>query len=784
MPPTKKKKTTTAKKQNVRVTVRDLSPNAIFNNYAPRYGNSVNDPTDVRLESNSIPSFGWFNPAEIRLNKTDHGYGSSYFNQIPYNADLEPFQHPLLRKCVRLDPDDTLIREALFESSPYLRTQTFDIIFKLFDVGWRYQPRNSEQNTSEETSIGRRRKPEDELRELEEKQRKHKEQQIESLDENAVKDNLTPRMDLRDDPNSIEKIGDSEQPFDEKINTTSDSGIKIPRWSDDLKIAVIRSLSRAMVVGSDFICRIRENDRSEPIYQTFSVNDIHRAYYTEFRRIEEVYFNIKQFNDGKCQTRDPITKGSFKMGFLTQFATDKSKPSTFADINIKNGEDVKQIHRNCVVITPLFDMNEPFGKSCMYNEIITAIQKLYLRFYEMLYMFKGGVDRNIVAPQSDEDVMNPMLRSFQRGIQGLGFYLEVDSKDSDLNAKNVVQFNNTPMPNLPFSEIESHLNADAVLTQQGISGSAEGNNMSATASVVNDINDTEVIQTFQLYLHKAIKDVNEVFFDVDPETYDIVFNRIPTDLIDRMQTRQQIYEKDKKLREATERERKVSKDGEQIEPDDRYEDERYYGEQNSAGGYYAPPFYDPMAALINAYNYAEQFSQSENMNKRDDVEFRHEITVEQNSISDEYVMYKGNMFQAGVYKYPERNYNQHVTLTPEDIKRYCEKDEAGRTGYIEIDHLSNAFDTRLNEGIGYAKTIGYDAENRTDITEFYVRLDAWNKLGRPPKIDVSPRYVRKALVGGGNDIGFIDCALILNTTPRTKLSGLKSEAFLEKTPKK
>ena len=48
-----------------------------------------------------------------------------------YNVDLEPFQHPLLRRFIVIDPDNLTHREMLFESSPYLRSHTTDLGFRV-----------------------------------------------------------------------------------------------------------------------------------------------------------------------------------------------------------------------------------------------------------------------------------------------------------------------------------------------------------------------------------------------------------------------------------------------------------------------------------------------------------------------------------------------------------------------------------------------------------------------------------------------------------------------------
>lgn len=765
--------------------VGDLSKlpmDGVLNSNIPNIPSSTN-PNGTTVESNSVYGYSRIlgDETELRLNQTDDKF--TMFSQLSYNPDLEPFQHPLLRRVLRIDPDNVIHREALFESSPYLRTQTFDIIFKLIDVGWKYKTKETDTSVSEEGNLGKRDRLAEKVRELELEQMNRHEQSMR-------------RSKSRIEENAVDKIQDEGETSDEYIKDTPLDKTKedkrpdvyIEKWSDDLKIAVIRSLARALVVGSDFICRIKEDKDPEPFYQTFSVNDVHRAIFSDFRRIEEVYFNIRAFNNAKCKSRNPLNQGLFKLGFLTQYSEDESKPSDVNGYELqstqgKNNRNTqnKQIYRECVVITPIFDMNVPFGRSAMYNEIITASQKLYLRFYEMLYIHKGGVDKNVVFPAASDEIRQKMMRYFSRGMLSLGFYTEMNVQ-ADINVQTGIKFDNVPMPTLPFSEIDSHLNSDGILTQQGISGTAEGNNMSATASVTNDINDDEVVQTFQLYLHKVIKDINEVFFGADPDTYDVVFNRIPTDLIDRMQYRQQIYEKGRDLRErqlveAAMRNQDENRENVKQESNSSYPD--YYNEQNSA----FIPHLEGRDPFMDFYIMSSNIMNNQRIQGLDEeIVNRGAVVMEQNSVSDDYITYRGNMFDSGTYAHRERDYDQYVTLTPDDIKRYCEKDEAGRTGYLDIDHSSQPMNLKLTEGVGYLKTVGYDSAKFQDITDFHLKKDVWEELGKPDSIKVSPRYVRKTTKGGGNDIGLIDCAVVVNTKPRTELSGLKSGASLKRKP--
>ena len=634
--------------------------------------------------------------------------------RLLYNIDLEPFQHPLLKRFISIDPDNLVHREMLFESSPYLRVHSHDIVWELVKAGWKYVKKRIGQAVNEEKDI-------------------------------AKKD------------------------LSETINAA-------PPWPDELKTSLIRAFSAALVIGSAFITIEQDPYTRRYYFQVYTPNNVFRAFLNDYRRITEIYFTITPLNINSCKAKDPTTQNQFKLGYLTQFSElDSSVAST--EVSAHN----VTIHKKCVVLMPEFDMLQPYGRSVLYSEIITAISKLYIRFYEMLYLHKGGVDKNIVIPTARPDIKAALLRSFSRGVLNLGWIMEME-QDKELNSSNAVKFDNVQMPNLPFDIVNAHLNEDGILSQQGISGSSEANNLSGVASEVNDINDNNTIKLYQAYLVQIIKDINQTFYHVDPNSYDIVFNTLGSELsLDKNQNpnpnqnpNQNPNPNKKNITPDSNKQSDNSPMGNKASNTNILDNAQI--ESNAA--YYDPlPQFFSLAESLYRFNY-DDIAALERSNP--DVVSKHTVRIECNSVNDDFVSFKGNMFVAGTYKYPERDSDQYITLTPADIKRYCERDPAGRTGYLDIDHGTGIYENRLKEGIGYFTTVSYDDKKFCDVTEFQIKRDVWEEWGKPQRIEVSPRFVRRSVPNGGNEIAIIDCTVVRSSIARSKLTGLDTSADIIK----
>lgn len=520
-------------------------------------------------------------------------------------------------------------------------------------------------------------------------------------------------------------------------------GANPPIWDDQLKLFVVDGVSLSLVTGSTFLMILDSENRR---YQLFTPQDVYKCYYNENRDITEVYFKIDIPVHAKAIPEDPkaVTSAGYFIGALTQFAEDDEREN-----RLMKG---KKIYKNCIMFIPKPDLKEIYGIPFLFNEVIITIQKMYLRFYQMLYLHKGGLNRMLFMPPAKPEIKQSLERAMKRGFINLGEIIFMDMNDQ-LNAQNAIKYQETPTPIIPFEQIEYSINSEANMSQQNITGSAEGNTLSGTAGIVSGINDSVTIKDYQMFMTRAIKDVNHILFDIDPNTYTITYNKIETE---------------KQLNKI------ITK-----EVDPKTEEEKY--ESHSTNGV---KYFDPIASFFDLANKMGPNSiyqidpGLDRVLNAPEIAF-HEREMIQHSIGDQFVDFKVNLFKAGTYKYPEREFDNYVTYTKEDIKKFTMRDLAGRTGYLDIDHQSKISETMINEGIGWWETIGFDEKEEKDITMVHLRKQIWEAIGKPQKIKVSPRFVKK--VGpNGTDIAVIDVAVLLNTTPRSELTGLKTEGEIIK----
>jgi len=284
----------------------------------------------------------------------------------------------------------------------------------------------------------------------------------------------------------------------------------------------------------------------------------------------------------------------------------------------------------------------------------------------------------------------------------------------------------TAIPNLPLEIVGRHINEDAVVSRQAIEGAAESGSMGGEAPRVNQEEDIKIRQEHYNMFEKVIKDVNFVYYNLDPHSYEIEFNKPPE--LERLEYELTQYDggpnhdKDKKPEEPKEEEFRVENE----------------------------------AHLVNSKDFGIS-----------------------HSISKKYITFEGNMFQSGLYKYPENKGTdkEWYYYSPEDIKSLTEREV--KEGYIEYDHSFDADYVALNEGVGYYQIIGYDDLTTKDKTLFHIKKKEWENMGRPNKIKTSPYFSRIKESEGHNKLYVKNVAIVPpDKTPRSELTNLETGATL------
>jgi hypothetical protein len=183
---------------------------------------------------------------------------------------------------------------------------------------------------------------------------------------------------------------------------------------------------------------------------------------------------------------------------------------------------------NSIVIQPRWSIADEFGECILKPELQTAYEKMYLRFYEMMSLHKGGIlSEHIVIPKTvDEEISRRTKNEMIRGILGFGGVIKTP-KNIDISQN--FKYEATPMGKLDFATIASHVNQDADLSKQAMEGGGSQPNgpnpFTGLSPLMNEQSDSKLKDRLSEIYKKTIKDVNFVLFGKDPETYNIVFNK-------------------------------------------------------------------------------------------------------------------------------------------------------------------------------------------------------------------------------------------------------------------
>lgn len=474
-------------------------------------------------------------------------------------------------------------------------------------------------------------------------------------------------------------------------------------WSNDLKRAFIDATAKALVIDTTYIVKF-----SDDTFKVFTHNDEYRIFANNNRKITEAYFSFPGFDNFYHEDTGNAFANTY-VGVLTQYTDDKIRENRYKMLI----DDPDEIYRDAIVIQPIPSVRNPHGEVYLYRECQTASEKIHLRFYELLYIHKGGVNITTVIPTGQtQDIKDNAVIQARRGMLSRGTVMEIQSGHPINDVMMLVQ---TPIPDLKFDTVNSHLSEDAKLTKQKIEGSAESGALGGQSPIINKIQDEETKESLLLIMEKVIKDVNQVFFNLNPKSYRVEFNKPKIETMEENEMNDSIKEKD------------------------------------------------------NMNEFANQYFDSE------EYEFMSpDVEIYAHSINDEFVTYEGNMLQAGTYFYPEKNKSE--VFTKEDIKRLCERDV--KTGYLEFNHSFKENVVGINEGIGYFEIIGYDDLQGKDITRFHIKKKIAEEHELKDKIKVSPYFFNRNRRYGGKDIFIKNCAVVTEGKPRADLTpGLDTSAI-------
>ncbi len=418
-----------------------------------------------------------------------------------YNPDWEPPQNEVLKGTVNINSRS--FREKLGKNSSFLRVHTADLLREIVRRGWICSKKDFQI---------------------------HKKMQ-----------DYKPAF------------ADEPKPYEDQSAAHPDS----PEWDTPLKLAFIEAVTKAMVIDSAFITRFTESEnnyygKTHDFYRIFTSNNVYRAYGNDDMRIDEIYFTIPRPGNLYLKGRNNLIYETV-VGFLTQYSPLETAPanqwiqnkvgkklreSKSPEKSEKKNENklpkqssslavpennigTDEITRNCVHIMPLPSILDVYGEPYLRIENQTALEKIALRAYEFAVLENGGVKKFIaLAASLDADSQSNLVTETKRGIKSRGTVLKINGgqKVSDL-----VLSQETAIPDLPFDIVNSHLSEDAQLSKQGVEGAAQTGALGGQAPVQNARDDETAMLNLHPILEKIIADINDVYFQLDPDDYDIYF---------------------------------------------------------------------------------------------------------------------------------------------------------------------------------------------------------------------------------------------------------------------
>lgn len=581
-----------------------------------------------------------------------------------YNPDVDPCQHPLLRRnWVRMD--NSLFREEILKYSEFLREHAYDPIESILALGWKYKgipPENA------------------------------------------------------------------------------------PDWTPEFQQALVDAIAKALVIDTAFICEF-DNE----IYKVFTHNDVYALYGNDNRQIAEVYLEYPQLPDMYYINSETSEKFARTLvPFLTQFSEDKERPA-------RTGKGVvfDTSKRKCVIIQPISSIHTAFGEPYLVRQCQTALEKIYLRFYEMLFLHKGGVHRTVAFQDTMDKstIKDKVILEAKRGMCSRGIVYSASSGPNK-SIKDLVMISEQPIPNLDFATINTHISEDAMFTKQYIEGEAATGALGGSAPEVNQEEDTKKLSHYQRIMSKIIKDVNDVFFDLDPDLYEIEFNQ------PQLQSQMKVTSGGKPSATTLITPKQEEGSAEKLS---KLNTSPEMKENALPPGYNGSPF---LTYELNPDKLEWIFPPETDYAGQ-------EMDAVSHSVSDEFVVFKGNLFAPGAYHYPESFGKKYDVFTPQDIETFSKREV--RAAYLELDHSHNDVAVGLSEGIGHLETIGFDPASGKDVTMFYVRKEIADQLPDPNKIKVSP-YFHVKDTPQGKRIFLKNGAITIKMRPRAELTGLETSA--------
>jgi predicted transcriptional regulator len=511
-----------------------------------------------------------------------------------------------------------------------------------------------------------------------------------------------------------------------------------------LRAIIPRFIALADTVGCQYL--IRMNKRGKTYYYTYSTNIVHSEYINENGDIEEFYLNVDWGKNTKVKyAKTGTVMNPFKLGFLTQHSEDETRPA-----RPQEGHNVRTpvLRKDAIVLLGHEDLLNPLGDSSNIRDCLLALQKLYVRMYQLFSMHTGGKSRTIVTPKLSSEYELETVRRLRRGTLDPGVHLELDIAGTQ-DIKDTVYLQSDVAIQPDYGVIGGDINSDSQFSKTMMEGGQVSSGWGNAASNNSAIRDFQNMEPYRLRLAEVIKLIYATFFDTEI-TGEVEFLE-PLPMIS----------PDGEGEATTE-----GQDPEGRQPGSPREPQ-VEGRDNSLEGFLKESF---MRAL-NDPNYMGDIL------PEDPVYQESNLVLADHSINDEFVSFEGSAIPSGTYPYLNKKTGkvEYRYFSPQAIRTMCERDV--RNGYLTPNHPAQTEEANdrvaLEEGLGHYEVKRYDNAQMKDHTRANLRKEVWEALGRPQSIKTSPRIVMELDQNNVQRFFFKNLAVLdANNIPRSEAAGL------------
>jgi len=373
---------------------------------------------------------------------------------------------------------------------------------------------------------------------------------------------------------------------------------------------------------------------------------------------------------------------------------------------IKQAIESVTIGKDCVYIVPLVDNKSPKGEPYIAPIWDTVCYKNQNRFLHSYFLWKGGViSKYYRFPRTtDNDFRKRVELESKKPMGGEAVIIENPPGRNPEHVDKMFQHEEVVGLDLNWEEANSLNSQDSPYPESFVKGNVESGALGGMAPKIDkEKEDEELMRMFKI-LDPIIKDINITFFGATEEEMNgciiIPWQEEPT-------PEEREMEELGKERDKSGLEREI-------------EDNRF----------------PPDAQKTNTYQLVKDGDEIIRKVQREGIP----MVAKRNSITqDGMAVYVGNLFKEG---WLTQDDGSEEWLDGDEIRKFVNDPKSVKEGYIQYEHPDKPEEVLKSRATARYRVIGYNEDERTDITEFYVYDN-----NAPDEIYTSPMYYSRDVEG-------------------------------------